>query len=98
MSAMIRELEQQCGGILVDRRHGAREMEARLAVDGELELLLGIGSSARDRFADGGIESARVRENVGRRMPDRELHEQFPGARGSGRTATRSGGSASSGG
>ena len=30
----VAELEQQRGGILVDRRHGAREVQARLAVDG----------------------------------------------------------------
>ena len=54
------ELEQQRDPDRVDHRNGTGKVQARLAVDAELELLLGIGRAVGERLVDCLKERRRV--------------------------------------
>jgi hypothetical protein len=77
----VAEFEQECSFARVDGRHRAREMELRLAGDGELELLLRVRRADVDRLVDGGGKPGHIAEHLVRPMPDemlfRELEQVF---------------------
>src|SRR5215471_17653345 len=59
----VPEFEQECSSIRFHRRHRAREMQPRLRVDSELELLLGVRSAGSQCLVDRLEERGRVRED-----------------------------------
>ena len=69
----VAELEQQRG--VASRRSATRctKMQARLAADAELELLLGVRRAAGDGLVDRGVEARRIGEQLSRRVADQML-------------------------
>ncbi len=73
----VPEFEQQRGFRRVDRGNRAREVQLRMAGDGELELLPGVRRAGRARALDRhGKRDCRL-EYVGEHMPDEFLPRQL---------------------
>jgi hypothetical protein len=60
----VAELDEHRGVVDVDRRRGARQVQPRLAARAELDLLLGVGRSARAGLPDRGVERGAVAEDL----------------------------------
>src|SRR4030095_5194755 len=75
------ELEQQRRTEGVNDRNGARQMQSRLAVDAELQLLFGVRRAALKRLGDSLEKRRRVSEQRSRvvpaQLPLRKLKQIF---------------------
>ena len=82
------EFEQQRGAARFDHRDGTRKVQARLAVDAQLEFLLGVGGTAGERLVDRLEQRRRLAEHgpnrVAEQLPARQLEQVLRGGIGIG--------------